>query len=432
MEFPRNRYLDQLAKLRDVPAVKIITGARRVGKSYLMNTIFRRDLIQKGFPIERIITFSFDSDDDIDLLDKYFPEEPTKKWIKQDLYVVNSKKFRAFIQEKTNDDGDFILLLDEIQLLEDFVDTLNGFLRRPKLNLYVSGSNSTMLSSDISTRFRGRRAEINILPLSFSEFVAGSGKNPEAAWRDYVVTGGIPLVYSFPDFESRARYLSDLANELYLKDIVARYEINLDGDLKELLEVLASSIGGMVSPSKLQKTFQNRKGRSPADDTIRKYMDYFENAFILSESQSFDIKGRKYIESPKKLYFTDIGVRNAILGFRQIEENHILENILYNELRYRGYQVDIGRIATVQREQNSIVRSTLEIDFVANRFGERLYLQSSLNIDDPATRERELRSLEKIKDSFPKIVVAKTGLPKSFTDTGIMIYDVFDFLLESK
>ena len=431
MEFRRNKYLKQLKKHRGVPAVKIIAGARRVGKSYLMNVIFYEDLVKEGFPPERIIKFAFDSDDDIDRLDSFFPEEPTKSWKKKDFFVVNSKKFRAFIREKTQQEGPYILLLDEIQVLENFVETLNGFLNRPELDVYVSGSNSEMLSSDISTRFKGRRAEIRVLPLSFSEYIQGTGKTPEEAWRDYIVTGGIPMVYAFPDSESRANYLSSLAEEVYLKDIIERYDIKLDAEIKELYQVLASSIGGSVSPSKLQRTFQSKKGRSPTDDTIRRFIDYFENAFVISETKQYDVRGRKYIESPTKIYFSDIGVRNAILGFRQIEETHIMENVIYNELLYRGYQVNCGRLELFENTGKGYVRKETEIDFVANKNDERIYVQSCLNIEESETRKRELRPLEKIKDSFPKIVVSKSGLAKTVTDSGIILYDLFDFLMQS-
>lgn len=343
MEFERNNYLEQLISKRNNSLIKVITGSRRCGKSYLMNTIFYRYLLQSGIPENHIIRFAFDNDEHIDLLEGYYPEEPTKIYKNDNNYTVNSRKFRAYIQSLTDDMNDYYLLLDEIQILDSFVGTLNAYLSHSNFDVYVSGSNSQLLSSEIDTKFRGRKSSIHMLPLSFSEFIRGTGLQAADAWKQYIVTGGLPVLYNLSESE-RYDYLYDLCNEVYLKDIIGRKGVKDYDTLAELFNVLASCIGAGVSPSSLERTFRSEKKVKVTDDTIKRYIGFFEDSFIVSKAMKYNIKGKAYINTPYKVYFEDIGVRNARLSFRQIEETHLMENIIYNELRYRGYSVDVGEV----------------------------------------------------------------------------------------
>lgn len=310
MYFDRKWYLNQLIAKKNNALIKVITGARRSGKSYLMNQIFYGSLLKDGVKKKNIIRFAFDNDEHLDLLDSFYPEEKTKISVGKDAYVVNSKKFRTYIKSVTNDTEKFYLLLDEIQLLESFVGTLNGFLSHANFDVYVTGSNSQLLSSEIETKFRGRKSSIHLLPLSFSEFVSGSQLSPDLAWKKYIVTGGIPIVYQQKE-EDRESYLMDLCQEAYLKDIIGRKHVK-DGDtLSDLFGVLASCVGSGVSPSSLEKAFRARKSVSVSDDTIATYIHHFEDAFVVSIANKYNIKGRAYINTPFKVYFEDIGVRNA-------------------------------------------------------------------------------------------------------------------------
>lgn len=438
MYFDRRVYLDQLIRKKHNSLVKVITGARRSGKSYLMNNIFYKSLLNEGIKEKNIIRFSFDNDEHIDLLDDFFPEEKTKINVGKDNYIINSKKFRAYIKSVTNDNEYFYLLLDEIQMLDSFVGTLNGFLSHSNFDIYVTGSNSQLLSSEIETKFRGRKSSIHLLPLSFSEFVTGMNLSPENAWRKYIVTGGIPIIYQ-QDEEDREKYLLDLCYETYLKDIIGRKNIKDADNLSDLLGVLASCIGSGVSPSNLEKTFKLNKNIIMCDDTISNYINHFQDAFVISIAKKYNIKGKAYINTPYKVYFEDIGVRNAKTNFSQIEESHIMENIIYNELRYRGFNVSVGEIDVNEMTDRIDVngkhiykKKSLEVDFIATKDSQKIYVQSCLNINDENTLNREKRSLYYIDDSFKKIIVTKNGLDPYYDSNGFLIVDIFDFLLNPK
>lgn len=435
MEFKRDLYLNELLGKKSNSLIKVITGARRCGKSYLMNNLFYKKLLSLGVQESSIIRFSFDNDEHIDRLEGYFPEEPTKIEGRNDLYTINSKKFRAYIEGATSEPGDYYLLLDEIQILDSFVGTLNGFLSHENYDVYVTGSNSQLLSSEIETKFRGRKSSIHMLPLSFSEFMTGFDLSPSEAWKEYLVTGGIPIVYKQAE-EDRRKYLSELAYEVYLKDIVGRKGVRDVDALKELFSVLASSIGCPTSPSKLEKLFQAVRKKEPSDDTINSYVAHFQDAFVVSKALKYNIKGNAYINTPYKVYFEDVGVRNAVTSFRQIEEAHLMENIIYNELRYRGFQVSVGEVDANEPSdrfdkngKRIYVKKSLEVDFVATKGERKYYVQSCLNISDPETLRREKRSLYCIDDSFKKIIVTKDSLPVRKDESGFMIIDLFDFLL---
>ena len=421
MEYSREIYLNRLIDRKQNGLIKVITGARRAGKSYLLNELYYRYLLNTGVPSTNIIRFAFDSDEDIDLLDSYFLDEPTRIEKSQNVFYINSKKFRAYIKDRTNEKDEFYLLLDEVQLLDSFVGTLNGLLRHSKFDIYVTGSNSRFLSSDIATEFKGRGTIVHVLPLAFSEYMQGIDIAPEKAWREYIVTGGIPLVAQMRSEEEKITYLENLCKETYLKDIITHNKIKKKVELADTFDVLASMIGSPVNARKITDTFRSVLGKSITADTVGDYIDYFQNAFVVSKAKKYNIKGRKYIGSPFKLYFEDIGVRNARLDFRQIEETHIMENIIYNELRYRGFNVN-GKPIYAQK--------ALEVDFVATKGNQKFYIQSALLMDESSKQAQEKKSLNNIDDSFKKIVVAKTGLDPIYDDAGILTIDLFDFLLD--
>lgn len=436
MEYPREIYLRRLSDRKQNGLIKIITGTRRAGKSYLLNELYYKQLLNTGVPSKNIIRFAFDSDEDIDMLDSYFPEEPTKIEKSAEVFLVNSKKFRAYIKDKTNDTDNYYLLLDEVQLLESFIGTLNGFLRHTNYDIYVTGSNSRFLSSDIATEFKGRGTIVHVLPLAFSEYMQGTVAAPEKAWREYVITGGIPLVAQMKSDEEKAAYLKNLCEETYLKDIIVHNNIRKKVELADTFDILASMIGSPVNTKKITDTFKSLLDKSITANTIGDYIGYFQDAFVISKAKKYNIKGRKYISAPFKLYFEDIGVRNARLNFRQIEETHIMENILYNELRYRGFNVDVGEVTVSEKTdrvdvngKHIYVQKALEVDFVATKGNQKFYIQSALSMESAEKQAQEKRSLYYIDDSFKKVVVAKTGLNPAYDDKGVLVIDLFDFLL---
>ncbi len=439
MEYLREKYVNRLIDRKENGLIKVITGARRAGKSYLMNELYYKYLLNTGVQSTNIIRFAFDSDEDIDLLDSYIPEQPTKIEQNSNVFYVNAKKFRAYIKDRTNDTDKYYLLLDEVQLLENFTGTLNGLLRHTNFDIYVTGSNSRFLSSDIATEFKGRGTVIHVLPLSFSEYMQETNQTPEKAWREYVVTGGIPLVAQMRSEEEKISYLENLCEETYLKDIITHNKIKKKVELGDTFDILASMIGSPVNTSKITDTFRSVLNKSISSDTVGDYIDYFKDAFVVSKVKKYNIKGRKYIGSPFKIYFEDMGVRNARLNFRQIEETHIMENVLYNELRYRGFNVDIGEIRVSEKTdrvdvngKNIYVQKALEVDFVATKGSQKFYIQSALSMESQEKQAQEKRSLYYIGDSFKKIVVAKTGLNPTYDEAGVMTIDLFDFLLSDK
>ena len=439
MEYKRTKYVNRLIDRKNNGLIKVITGARRSGKSYLLNELFYSSLIAQGISKKNIIRFSFDSDEDIDLLDEYLKETPSKIKSTNNEIEVNSKKFRAYIKDKTNENEDFYLFLDEIQILENFIGTLNGLLKHKNFDIYVTGSNSRFLSSDIATEFKGRGTIIHVLPLVFSEYVENSQQDITKAWKDYIVTGGIPLVANMQKDEEKNNYLKLLAEETYLKDIIQRHNLKKKNEIGDTFNILASTIGAPLNIRRITNTFKSVMNKDISELTISNFIDYFEDAFVISKAQKYNIKGRKYIGSPFKLYFEDVGVRNARLNFRQIEETHLMENIIYNELRYRGFNVDVGEVNVSEKTERTDVngkniyeQKKLEVDFIATKGNEKYYIQSALSMSDPEKQLQEKRSLYYIDDSFKKIVVSRTGLKPSFDDKGILVVDLFDFLLNEK
>ena len=439
MEYSREIYVNRLIDRRENGLIKVITGARRSGKSYLMNELFYKYLLNTGVSSKNIIRFAFDSDEDLDLLDAYYPEEATRIKQKPDVFYVNARKFRAYVKDRTNDAEKYYLLLDEVQLLDNFVGTLNGLLRHTNFDIYVTGSNSKFLSSDIATEFKGRGTIVHVLPLAFSEYLQGTDMTPDKAWREYVVTGGIPLVAQMRSEEEKYSYLKNLCEETYLKDIITHNRIIKKAELGDTFDILASMIGSPVSANKISGTFKSVLNKSISADTILDYIDYFQDAFVVSKAKKYNIKGRKYIGSPFKIYFEDIGVRNARLNFRQIEETHIMENIIYNELRFRGFNVDVGELSvsdkTDRTDKNGkpiYAQKSLEVDFVASKGSRKFYIQSALSMESIEKQTQEKRSLHNIDDSFKKIVVTKNDLNPTYDDEGVMTVDLFDFLLSKK
>ena len=438
MEYSRKGYLNRLIERRQNGLIKVITGARRAGKSYLMNQLYYSYLLQSGVPKTNIIRFAFDSDEDIDLLDAYYPTEETRIWQKNGTFLVNAKKFRAYIKDKTGEENTYYLLLDEVQMLENFVSTLNGFLRQNNYDVYVTGSNSKFLSSDIATEFKGRGTVVHVLPLTFSEYMEGEDGeiNASVAWKEYIVTGGIPLVAKMSSEEEKESYLRMLCEESYLKDIIVHNRLRKKNELGDTFNILASMIGSPLNSKRVANTFLSVVKKDISEDTINTFIGYFEDAFIVSKALKYNIRGRKYIGSPFKLYFEDIGVRNARLNFRQIEEPHIMENIIYNELRFRGFNVDVGEVNVSEKTDRIDVngkaiyaQKALEVDFIASKGGRKYYIQSALSMADPEKQLQEKKSLYYIDDSFKKIVVAKNGLKPSYDENGVLTIDLFDFLL---
>ena len=438
MEYARQKYLNMLIERKWNGLVKIVTGARRVGKSYLMNELFYQSLRSDGVPADHIIRFSFDSDEDIDLLSPYYPEQETKIYTKKNIYVVNAAKFRAYIRDHTNDTDQLYLLLDEVQLLENFTGTLNSYLRHKNFDLYVTGSNSHFLSTDIATEFRGRGSEIHMLPLTFREYSENvPADRVQSAWGTYLIYGGIPIVAQMQTETEKTTYLKNLCSETYLKDIVNRNGIRKTQELSDTFDMFASMIGSPVNMLKLANTFHSMHHKEINAGTLAKFEELMENAYLISKAKKYSIKGKKYIDQPFKLYLEDTGVRNARLNFRQIEETHLMENVIYNELRARGFNVDVGEmdvnVPTVRTDANGktiYARKALEIDFVATLGSRKYYIQSALSIADEEKEYQEKRSLYAIDDSFKKIVVTKNGMPVTRDEKGITTMDLFTFLLD--
>ena len=429
----RERYLNEIIDRKNNGLVKIITGIRRCGKSYILNKLFYNYLIENNVKKENIIRFAFDFDEDLDKLDKYFPNESTKIYeSKKKSYVVNSKKFRAYINDVTNENDYFYLLLDEVQLLDNFVGTLNGFLRHENYDVYVTGSSSKMLSTDIVTEFRGRGDQIKIFPLSFKEFYDYIGLSFEEAYKQYSTFGGMPLVLSYQKPEQKINYLKGLFDEIYLKDIYERNNISNKDSFEALINILASSIGSYTNASKLENSFKSKLKILYDHNTISKHIGYMKDSFLLNEAIRYDVKGKKYLKSIYKYYFTDLGLRNARLNFRQQEPTHIMENIIFNELISRGYGVDIGVVDTFELNANgNSVKKQLEVDFIVNSGYDQVYIQSAYELADNAKLLQESNSLRKIKNSFRKIIIVKEDIIPWKTDDGIDVIGLKDFLLDN-
>lgn len=405
MEIKRDAYLRKLINKRNNCLIKIVTGIRRCGKSYLLNTLFKNYLLEEGVKSDHIISIALDDINNISLLD--------------------SIKLNDYIRSLLVDDNMYYIILDEIQLVDNFVAVLNGLLRLKNVDIYVTGSNSKFLSSDIVTEFRGRGDEIRVYPLSFKEFFSVSDKDKSAAWKDYVMYGGLPLVILQKNDSEKIDYLNNQQKKVYLNDVIERNKVENDKELLELTEVISSSVGSLTNPSKLYNVFVNKKDSTITDKTIYNYLNYLEDAFIIEKALRYDVKGKKYINTPYKYYFTDIGIRNSFLEFRQIEENHIMENIIYTELKRRGCSVDVGVVEI--REKGS--RKRIEIDFVVNKGYEKYYIQSALNIDSEDKKNQELRPLLNVDDFFKKIIIVNSVIPRYKNENGILIMGIYDFLL---
>lgn len=425
MQIERNFYLEKLIKRINNGLVKVITGIRRCGKSYLMNMIFYRYLIQIGVAEDHIIRFAFDSADDLHLIGENLIELEKKN------RKADPEKFMAYIRSKTTDNDTYYLLLDEVQLLDCFESVLNGYLRKENLDVYVTGSNAKFLSSDIITEFAGRGDEIHMYPLSFSEFMSVYQGDKYEGLSQYMLYGGIPMVVLKDGDADKAATLNNLFDEIYMRDIFRRNKIKNQGEMEDLLNILSSAVGSLTNPEKLKNTFRTVKKSRITAATIKKYLDYFEDSFLMEAAQRYDIRGKAYIETPRKYYFSDLGLRNSRINFRQFEQTHIMENLLYNELRMRGYNVDVGVVIVAQKDSGGkVIRRQLEVDFVCNAGSNRYYIQSAYSMPDREKQEQEIRPFKKIDDSFRKIVVTKDMVPCHYDEHGILIMNIYDFLLD--
>lgn len=424
MEIKRDKYLEMLQIRRHNGFVKVITGIRRCGKSYLMNDIFYEKLREDGVNENHIIKFAFDSAEDLLLIGEDLQELFTNK------KKVDPKKFMAYVSQRMTDNDMYYLLLDEVQNLDCFEAVLNGYLRKKNMDVYVTGSNSKFLSSDILTEFAGRGDEIHVLPLSFSEFYANYEDGLDYAFDDYMIYGGLPAVALMKTPEQKSGYLKTQIENVYLKDIVERHNLNSDENIGELLDIIASGISSLTNPTKLANTFKSVKNSPLSALTIDHYITYMQQAFMLSKVNRYDVKGKKYISTPYKIYFEDVGLRNARLDFRQIEETHLMENIIYNELRYRGYNVDVGVVDARENVDGSSERRQLEIDFVANQGNKRYYIQSAYDIPNEDKMKQETKSFDKTNDSFKKIIVVGKSMKPRRNEKGYLIIGVKEFLLD--
>ena len=406
----RDIYLNRLIERRENGLIKVVTGIRRCGKSYLLFKLYYQYLLASGIDASRIIRIPLD--------DEEYEE------------LRESKRLSAYIKERLTDDDMWYIFLDEVQLCSGFEAVLNGLNRRENVDIYVTGSNSKFLSSDVLTEFRGRGDEVRVYPLSFSEYLSAHPGDKYEAWNDYYTYGGLPLILSRNSDELKSRYLIDLCRELYLKDIEERNRLRGDHVMEALVNVLASAVGSLTNPSKLANTFASN-GIPVSDKTVSAYIGYLLDAFFISRAERYDIKGKKYIASPYKYYFTYVGLRNAQLNFRQQEENHIMENIIYNELLVRGFNVDVGVVDYSQRDENGkSIRKRLEVDFICNKGSKRYYIQSAFAIPDEEKMKQEKSSLVRIGDSFKKMIVVKDNIKLWRNEEGIVVMGIMDFLLD--
>ena len=425
MEIRRDLYLNKLIKRKNNGLIKVVTGIRRCGKSYLLNNLFYNHLIESGVAADHIIRFAFDSADDLYLIGESLIQ------IEKEKRGVDPEKFMAYIRSQIVDNGMYYLLLDEIQLLDCFETVLNGYLRKDNMDVFVTGSNAKLLSKDIITQFAGRGDEVHMYPLSFAEFMTIYKGDKYAGLEEYMLYGGIPIVVLREDANEKASILENLFTEIYLRDITQRNRVKNIGELEDLLNILSSSIGSLTNPEKLKNTFKSVKKSKITSQTIKKYIDYFEDSFLIESALRYDIKGKSYIETPKKYYFSDLGLRNARINFRQFEPTHSMENVIYNELRMRGYNVDVGVVATTEKNQEGkIVRKQLKVDFVCNLGSSRYYIQSAYSLPDETKRTQEIRPFRKIDDSFKKIVITKDFVHPYYDDYGILTVNIYDFLLD--
>ena len=410
MEIRRDIYLNKLISKKHNGLIKVVTGMRRCGKSYLLFNLFKEYLVNEGVNENHIIEIAFDS--------------------------FENRKYRdpevlfPYLMEKIADNEMYYVLLDEVQMLDDFESVLNSLGRKKNVDVYVTGSNAKFLSKDIITEFRGRGDEVHMYPLTYSEFMSVYDGDKQEGWRDYVLFGGIPLVLGFETADQKSDFLKSLFEETYISDITGRNNIRNKAELEELLNILSSAIGTLTNPSKLSATFKSVKNKSISKDTIIKYVDYLKDSFLIDSAIRYDIKGKKYINTPSKYYFTDLGLRNARLNFRQVEETHAMENIIFNELKVRGYNVDVGVVVMNEVDKNGKkIRKQLEVDFVCNKGSKRFYIQSAYALPDKEKMEQEQRSLVNTGDGFKKIIITKDAVAPLYNDEGILVMSAYDFLL---
>lgn len=410
MEIKRDFYLQKLISRKHNGMVKVVTGLRRCGKSYLLFNLFKKHLLESGVDSDHIIEIQFD-------------DFSYKKYRQAD-------EAYKFVKEKITDSQMYYILLDEVQLLESFEDVLNGFLHIQNADTYVTGSNAKFLSKDIITEFRGRGDEVHINPLSFSEFMSVYPGKKEDGWNEYVIYGGLPAIVQKQTAEEKSAYLKNIFEETYFSDIIERNKVRNTEELQELVNILSSSIGSLTNPKKLADTFLSVKKSKISQETIKNYLEYLCDSFLISGSFRYDIKGKKYIETPLKYYFSDIGLRNARLNFRQLEETHTMENIIFNELKKRDYNVDVGVVQISEKNsEGSCSRIQYEIDFVVNQGYKRYYIQSAFAMPNRDKVLQEERPFLKIQDSFKKIIIQKDCAMPYYTEEGILVMGIFDFLL---
>ena len=427
MEIRRDFYLDKLIKRKNNGLIKVITGIRRCGKSYLLNNLFYHHLLESGVAADHIIRFAFDSADDLYRIGE------SLIGIEKEKRGADPEKFMAYVRTKVVDDGMYYLLLDEIQMLDCFEAVLNSYLRKDNMDVFVTGSNAKFLSKDIATEFAGRGDEVHMYPLSFAEFMSVYEGDKYMGLSEYMLYGGIPLVVLRDGANDKAAALQNLFREIYIQDIVRRNRVKNIGELEDLLNILSSAIGSLTNPEKLKNTFRTVKKSKITSNTIKKYLDYFEDFFLIESAQRYDIKGKAYIETPKKYYFSDLGLRNARINFRQFEQTHSMENVIYNELRMRGYSVDVGAVPIAEKDRNGkVTRKQLEVDFVCNLGSSRYYIQSVYTLPDETKRTQEIRPFRKIDDSFKKIIITKDMVPTQYDEYGILTINIYDFLLDPK
>ena len=410
MEIRRDIYLNKLISKKHNGLIKVVTGMRRCGKSYLLFNLFKEYLVNEGVNENHIIEIAFDS--------------------------FENRKYRdpevlfPYLMEKIADKEMYYVLLDEVQMLDDFESVLNSLGRKKNVDVYVTGSNAKFLSKDIITEFRGRGDEVHMYPLTYSEFMSVYNGDKQEGWRDYVLFGGIPLVLGFETADQKSDFLKSLFEETYISDITGRNNIRNKAELEELLNILSSAIGSLTNPSKLSATFKSVKNKTISKETIIKYIDYHKDSFLIESAIRYDIKGKKYINTPSKYYFTDLGLRNARLNFRQVEETHAMENIIFNELKVRGYNVDVGVVVMNEVDKNGKkIRKQLEVDFVCNKGSKRFYIQSAYALPDKEKMDQEQRSLVNTGDGFKKIIITKDAVAPLYNDEGILVMSVYDFLL---
>lgn len=411
MDIKRDKYLSDLVNRMNNGMIKVVTGIRRCGKSYLIFTIFKNYLKEQGVDEAHIVTIELDQRKD-------------KKYRDPDIIL-------EYIESRITDDEKYYILLDEVQLLKDFEEVLNSLLHIKNIDIYVTGSNSKFLSKDVITEFRGRGDEIHIFPLTFKEFMQAYDGDIYRGWAEYVVYGGLPLTVTMKTEEQKIKYLTNLFEETYLKDIIERHHIEKTQELEDLVNVLASAIGSLTNVPKIEATFRSVIQSNISSNTIRQYIEYLEDAFVINKANRYNVKGRKYIGTPNKYYFEDVGLRNARLGFRQVEETHIMENIIYNELRSRGYSVDVGVVEKRGKNKDGKEERTyLEIDFIANLGSKRYYIQSAFSMPTEEKRDQEKSSLINVGDSFKKIIIVKDVVNVTRDEEGITTMSIYDFLLK--